>query len=465
MSKYGTRTKTCCIRLLTFLFACFLFAQEEEFAEINYASGILFLDSPFFIEIRLNDSSSEYHVFANKPELKIEENNLQLEHSEIISAYGGLIIKNKYKINNIGKFEITPYIISKQNKKKLKTFSIRVEPPKLSVNTKFRWKIFSDKNIIADKVFQGKSYSLILEGFFYSEKHEKNYESDINYKTPENSILENISLEDLNIKTEEEMGWVKISAFAWTPLKSGWQKLPASVIYTDIKNKNNESINIAEEDIFVNKAVKSNQNKTYEEITAEHILKKALEIQTKKDTEKINRKKTNFDDRKKIAEKIFDLRNKESNSIFSNTAKNKRIELEASLGFDKTFQIYPSALKKITAAIFFFFILLTATIFTKKKNAKNIIFIFLFTALCSLGCSIYLFIDGKNLRAVYIPSNEKDNNFIYHIPEFSGTVAGEIYIGETVLILRNSGTWFYIQKKDGTGGWLNQEDFFIVGNP
>ena len=107
-----------------------------------------------------------------------------------------------------------------------------------------------------------------------------------------------------------------------------------------------------------------------------------------------------------------------------------------------------------------FLILLVAVIRVKKKRYS---ILSIGAALCFFGLSVYLFAEGKNARAVFVPDSEQGEAVLYHIPEVSGTAAGELLIGETVLIVREIGEWVYVRKNDGMGGWFQKKYLVIIG--
>ena len=472
MAKYGARPKTSSVRLLAaglfFFISGFVFSQEVKFAEVKYGEAPLFLNSYFFVEVKLNDGFPDYYKFLKSPELKIEEDALYFESSTVSSAYGGLIIKNKYTLKKIGRFKLEPKIVSKKNKMKLDTFYVKVEPPPLSAHTVFRWKIFSDISDIdtdktADTVMQGIFYTIVLEGFFYSDSDKDAPVLNINCSPPENTLLKEITADDFTLKPVSAAGWKKAAFFSWVPLKAGHQQLPEPVITVKKPGANVTRISMNRETIFVNANTKQfdgSDKITAEEKDAQKSLRQAMEI--KKESPELHTAdiKNNFETKKWIALEIAELRQKENRSFFSNAARLERIKHEKELDFDNTFPVYSSYLKKITFAVFLFLVLLIAVIRVKKKRYS---ILSIGAALCFFGLSVYLFAEGKNARAVFVPDSEQGEAVLYHIPEVSGTAAGELLIGETVLIVRDIGEWVYVRKNDGMGGWFQKKYLVIIG--
>ena len=105
-------------------------------------------------------------------------------------------------------------------------------------------------------------------------------------------------------------------------------------------------------------------------------------------------------------------------------------------------------------------LLLSSYFFLYKK--KNIGFkIFLILSLGLISALIFLY-SRQYERAVYRPLNYDESYLLYHIPETSGTIVSSLEIGETVIIKQKTSEWFFIEKKDGTGGWQKKSGFIIT---
>ncbi len=469
MAQYGTRRKTHTLRLLTvlfFLIPFFLFSETSEFTELKYGSDILFLDSPFFVEVKLNDNFPDYYKFLQSPELRLEGEAIELKSSTVSSAYGGLVIKNKYGLTKTGTFRLVPVIVSKRNKKTLHAFDIRIESPPLSANTEFRWKIFSeaDNSMAADKIVQGNVYTAVLEGFFYSGDGEA--PPEISCRPPENSVLEETFFDAAQMKTET--GWRVAACFLWTPLKHGMQELPAPVLSIKNGTAAEDRFSVKKESVFVHKAPsrigETEAVMTPEDQAAQNSLRQALEEKKESVSSTVNAVKADFETIKRTASEIAELRAAETGALFSNGLRSKRIGLEKELGFENTFPTASSVIKKITAAAFLFFLLFAAI--ARTKSGKNTILFYCFIAAASVafGVGIYVFGTGKDSRAVFVPNIQTDRGTLYHIPEISGTAAGGLTAGETVLGLREVGRWGYGKKKGGLGGGAGKEKFIFIGD-
>ena len=216
--------------ILFFLFSLhpgLIYAGIEKDPELSFSSGPLFIDSVFEIKIKLDEYSSRS---SDEPKLIILDENSVLEFldSSINSLYGGILITNRYKLKKIGNFELIPYLSLGKYQTKLKKFSIQVEPPALSKDTMFKWKILDAVSYSpVKKIIQGKKYLIVLMGFFYNYVQTEGRTSglDINCQAPEDSLLENaVSITKFStVKIEpitfDETGWKSVSYFFGRLLK------------------------------------------------------------------------------------------------------------------------------------------------------------------------------------------------------------------------------------------------------
>lgn len=457
--------------ILFFLFSlcpCLTYAGIEEDMELSFSSGPLSIDSVFEIKIKLDEYS---YRSSDVPKLIIlnDDEVLEFLDSGINSLYGGVLITNRYKLKKIGSFELIPYLSLGNYQIKLKNFSIQVEPPALSKDTMFKWKILDAVSYYpAENIIQGKKYLIVLMGFFYDYFQTEGRASglDIHCQAPEYSILEaagNIK-EFAGSKIEHtiinETGWKAVSYFLWTPLKVGDVGLPVPQISIASESKGSRKIYIREQRVTVIKGsleqekISDDEKKAYESLS--------LALDTNKNEvrqSKLKNNKENFEEKKEKALLIAQLRTKEAVSFFSGKIKNKRLEYEKDLNLKESFAVRSAILKKILWFLFFILLLLSGYfILYKKKNIGFKIFLILTLILISVLIFVY---SRQYERAVYRPLNYDEPYLLYHIPETSGTVVSSLEIGETVIIKQKTSEWFFIEKKDGTGGWQKRCEFII----
>ena len=409
---------------------------------------------------------------SDEPKLIIldEDEALEFLDSGINSLYGGILITNKYRLKKIGNFELIPYLSLGKKQTKLKNFSIQVEPPALSKDTMFKWKILDAVSYSpAKKIVQGKKYLIVLMGFFYDHFKGEGWASglDINCQAPEDSILETgVSIKEsatskIERTTLDEIGWKAVASFLWTPLKAGDIGLPVPQISIASESKDSRKIYISEQRVNViegsieQEKISDDEKKAYESL--------GLALNTKKNElgqTKLKNHKENFEEKKEKASLIAELRKKEADSLFPIKIKNQRLEYEKDLNLKESFAVRSAILKKILWFLFFILLLLSGYFFLYKK--KNIGFkIFLILSLGLISVLIFLY-SRQYERAVYIPLNYDESYLLYHIPETSGTVVSSLEIGETVIIKQKTSEWFFIEKKDGTGGWQKKSGFIIT---
>ena len=458
--------------ILFFLFSFYsgyIYAEVEEDMELSFSSSPLFIDSVFEVKIKLDEYS---YKSSDEPKLIILDENEALEFldSGINSLYGGILITNKYRLKKIGSFELIPYLTLGKNQTKLKNFSIRVEPPALSKDTMFKWKILDAVSYSpVENIVQGKKYLIVLMGFFYDHFQDEDRASglDINCQAPEYSLLENaVSITKFStVKIEpitlDEIGWKAVASFLWTPLKAGDIGLPVPQISIASESKDSRKIYIREQRVNVIKGsieqekISDDEKKAYESL--------GLALNTKKNElgqTKLKNHKENFEEKKEKASLIAELRKKEAGSFFSIKIKNQRLEYEKDLNLKESFAVRSAILKKILWFLFFILLLLSSYFFLYKK--KNIGFkIFLILSFSLISALIFLY-SRQYERAVYRPLNYDESYLLYHIPETSGTVVSSLEIGETVIIKQKTSEWFFIEKKDGTGGWQKKSGFIIT---
>ena len=458
--------------ILFFLFsfyAGYIYAEIEEDIELSFSSSPLFIDSFFEVKIKLDEYSFRS---SDVPKLIIldEDEALEFLDSGINSLYGGILITNKYRLKKIGNFELIPYLSLGKKQTKLKNFSIQVEPPALSKDTMFKWKILDAVSYSpAKKIVQGKKYLIVLMGFFYDHFKDEGKASglDINCQAPEDSILEtgvNIKESDtskIERTTLDEIGWKAVAFFLWTPLKAGDIGLPVPQISITSESKGSRKIYVREQRVNViegsieQEKISDDEKKAYESLN--------LALNTKKNElgqTKLKNHKENFEEKKEKASLIAELRTKESGSLFPGKIKNQRLEYEKDLNLKESFAVRSAILKKILWFLFFILLLLSSYFFLYKK--KNIGFkIFLILSLGLISALIFLY-SRQYERAVYIPLNSDESYLLYHIPETSGTIVSSLEIGETVIIKQKTSEWFFIEKKDGTGGWQKKSGFIIT---
>ena len=458
--------------ILFFLFsfyAGYIYAEIEEDIELSFSSSPLFIDSFFEVKIKLDEYSFRS---SDVPKLIIldEDEALEFLDSGINSLYGGILITNKYRLKKIGNFELIPYLSLGKKQTKLKNFSIQVEPPALSKDTMFKWKILDAVSYSpAKKIVQGKKYLIVLMGFFYDHFKGEGRASglDINCQAPEDSILEtgvNIKESDtskIERTTLDEIGWKAVAFFLWTPLKAGDISLPVPQISITSESKDSRKIYVREQRVNViegsieHEKISDDEKKAYESL--------GLALNTKKNElsqTTLKNHKENFEEKKEKALLIAELRTKESDSLFPRKIKNQRLEYEKDLSLKESFAVRSAILKKILWFLFFIFLLLSSYFFLyKKKNIGFKIFLIL-----SLGLiSAFIFLHSRQYeRAVYRPLNYDESYLLYHIPETNGTVVSSLEIGETVIIKQKTSEWVFIEKKDGTGGWQKKSGFIIT---
>ncbi|EMB39638.1 hypothetical protein E4N99_05870 [Treponema denticola] len=458
--------------ILFFLFSFYsgyIYAEVEEDMELSFSSSPLFIDSVFEVKIKLDEYS---YKSSDEPKLIILDENEALEFldSGINSLYGGILITNKYRLKKIGSFELIPYLTLGKNQTKLKNFSIRVEPPALSKDTMFKWKILDAVSYSpVENIVQGKKYLIVLMGFFYDHFQGEGRASglDINCQAPEDSILENaVSITKFStVKIEpitfDETGWKAVASFLWTPLKAGDIGLPVPQINIASESKSSRKIYVREQRVSVlegsieQEKISDDEKKAYESLS--------LALNTKKNElskTKLKNHKENFEEKKEKVLLIAELRTKEAGSFFPIKIKNQRLEYEKDLNLKESFAVRSAILKKILWFLFFILLLLSSYFFLYKK--KNIGFkIFLILSLGLISALIFLY-SRQYERAVYIPLNYDESYLLYHIPETSGTIVSSLEIGETVIIKQKTSEWFFIEKKDGTGGWQKKSGFIIT---
>ena len=458
--------------ILFFLFSFYsgyIYAEVEEDMELSFSSSPLFIDSVFEVKIKLDEYS---YKSSDEPKLIILDENEALEFldSGINSLYGGILITNKYRLKKIGSFELIPYLTLGKNQTKLKNFSIRVEPPALSKDTMFKWKILDAVSYSSvENIVQGKKYLIVLMGFFYDHFQDEDRASglDINCQAPEDSLLENaVSIKKSGtVKIEpitfDEIGWKAVASFLWTPLKAGDIGLPVPQINIASESKSSRKIYVREQRVSVlegsleQEKISDDEKKAYESL--------GLALNTKKNElgqTKLKNHKENFEEKKEKASLIAELRKKEAGSFFSIKLKNQRLEYEKDLNLKESFAVRSAILKKILCFLFFILLLLSSYFFLYKK--KNIGFkIFLILSLGLISALIFLY-SRQYERAVYRPLNYDESYLLYHIPETSGTIVSSLEIGETVIIKQKTSEWFFIEKKDGTGGWQKKSGFIIT---
>ncbi len=458
--------------ILFFLFSFYsgyTYAEVEEDMELSFSSSPLFIDSVFEVKIKLDEYS---YKSSDEPKLIIldEDEALEFLDSGINSLYGGILITNKYKLKKVGNFELIPYLSLGKNQTKLKNFSIQVEPPVLSKDTMFKWKILDAVSYSpVENIVQGKKYLIVLMGFFYDHFQGEGRASglDINCQAPEDSLLENaVSITKFStVKIEpitfDETGWKAVASFLWTPLKAGDIGLPMPQISIASESKDSRKIYVREQRVNViegsleQEKISDDEKKAYESLGLALNTKKNELVQTK-----LKNHKENFEEKKEKASLIAELRKKEAGSFFPRKIKNQRLEYEKDLNLKESFAVRSAILKKILWFLFFILLLLSSYFFLYKK--KNIGFkIFLILSLGLISALIFLY-SRQYERAVYIPLNYDESYLLYHIPETSGTVVSSLEIGETVIIKQKTSEWFFIEKKDGTGGWQKKSGFIIT---
>ena len=458
--------------ILFFLFSFYsgyIYAEVEEDMELSFSSSPLFIDSVFEVKIKLDEYS---YKSSDEPKLIIldEDEALEFLDSSINSLYGGILITNKYKLKKVGNFELIPHLSLGKNQTKLKNFSIQVEPPALSKDTMFKWKILDAVSYSpVENIVQGKKYLIVLMGFFYDHFQGEGRASglDINCQAPEDSILENaVSITKFStVKIEpitfDEIGWKAVACFLWTPLKAGNIGLPMPQISIASESKSSRKIYVREQRVSVlegsieQEKISDDEKKAYESLS--------LALNTKKNElskTKLKNHKENFEEKKEKASLIAELRTKESDSLFPRKIKNQRLEYEKDLNLKESFAVRSAILKKILCFLFFILLLLSSYFFLYKK--ENIGFkIFLILSLGLISALIFLY-SRQYERAVYRPLNYDESYLLYHIPETSGTIVSSLEIGETVIIKQKTSEWFFIEKKDGTGGWQKKSGFIIT---
>ncbi len=471
MAKYKCNGKSsACIRLLILFFIVFnlfLYGENNFPVNIEYTDEPLFIDSYFAVHITLNETLRDYKNKLQFSKLHIEDPCLEFIETETEKLYNGIIIKNKYKLKKAGIFVLKPKLKSGSWIIKLKDFSITVEPPILSAKTEFKWKIFSEKNKQIKAALQGKTYLLVLTGFFYNPNTEKNnHISEILCQAPENSILEVCSINDVPVTPPQDYGWQNLACFYWTPIAVGEQPLPEPNLIIKANDKSPERIIISSETIFVYPAASLQKKENTEALIANESLRHALDSNSVKKNN-LNFLNSDFEIIKTKAAKIADLRLKESKQLFTFKIKNNRLNIEKELGIKESFTVYPVFLKKISFILSFFFIFLSCFVVALNKIKKRKLFsfsivLFIVPALFLFCIHAYLFADSYYQKAVYVPQDTSTVNFIYHIPELSGTAASELKPGETVIIKKKTGLWVYVEKTDKTGGWKLIKDFIII---
>ncbi|UTC68427.1 MULTISPECIES: hypothetical protein [unclassified Treponema] len=472
MARQNTRKQTTFgIRLLIILFILFFYsayahAGIEEDINLSFSSSPLFIDSVFEVKIKLDETSLYYYKSSDIPKLIIldESEALEFLDSGISSLYGGILITNKYKLKKIGNFELIPYLSLGNYQTKLNTFSIKVEPPALSTDTMFKWKILeADTYSSVKEIVQGKKYLIVLIGFFYDHFRDAGKSSvlDVNCRTPENSILEEADALKMNNSAIEETGWRAVSYFFWTPLKAGKIGLPAPQISIASESKVSRKIYVREQIVTVTKGFVKPSEESDEEKKALESLKPALTVKNNSAAQNdSDNYKKDFEEKISKAEMIAEMRTKEAGLFFTGQIKNKRLEYEKELNLKDGFPVRSSIFKKGLWVVFF--ILSVAEIyffiFFKKKNMMTKIF--LMGGLILISVFIF-FYSGQYERAVYRPTDRDEEPLVYHIPEKNGTVVSSLKIGETVIIKQKTSEWFFIEKKDGTGGWQKRCEFII----
>ena len=470
MAELSTRKKSARIRLLItccVFFKFMVYAQDKIPPQIQIQNEILFLNSFFSVEIKLDNNSAYAGSLVNFPQLLIEDESLELVESGASKLYDGILIKNKYRLKKTGKFTLAPKLVIGKKVTALKTFSIHIEPPELSQSTNFKWEIFSLNNELSPEIIIGVKYKIILFGFFYlpNEKANALLHWDVNCQAPENAILELCIAEDLNSSYSNNDGWHPVACFYWTPLADKELSLPTPVLSATMYSKPIEKIFVPEEKIFVHNVINTSLNESSDDETALQTLAKTFGSDS---TASLPQKtEIDFITLTEKAKQIAALRLRESEFIFPLKIKAQRIKIEKELNIENTFPVYSVLLRQISFVFVFLFIFFICFIFVlnKRKKRKHFTFLiiaFIIPALLSIVMYSYFFVTGRYKTAVYIPTDKNNPAYIYQIPELSGTPSGELKIGETVIIKKKNIPWIYVEKNDKTGGWKNISEFIVI---
>ena len=374
---------------------------------------------------------------------------LSLEKSITYAENESTILENQYKIKKHGILILDEiFLVIDDHKIKQQCIELNVSLPCVSENTEFRLRLFEnedDKSLIEHDIntpfVLGTSYSIIIEGFFKKCKDEK---IKVNYLPLNNAIIEK---QDITPILHSGNGWSYVAFFRWCPIKSGLQDLPQFEIEVNVEKLKKYNITLRKKKIIVESIKGSKEEKEDEQKIFQNILSKKLEIDEKREKDIL--------ERKEIAIKIKELREKEIQAFFYGEIQKKRTELEEKLGFKNTFSpfhyniyICVIALDCLFLALFTFGCIIRAK---KKKRFLNFwnvfllssfTFIFLYVIKCFDRHKEFTLIEDYKTFYVYASANEKS------------TCLSKIEIGETVKIIDSFKEWKFIEQQNHIKGWV-----------
>lgn len=456
--------------ILTFIvyYCSYIFALKINYPEVEmyYNTDPITIEDILYLKFKIKN-----YRFEDKLEqqagiyLNDKYNFLTLEESSSYPLEENFIIENKYRINKIGKLKLDNiWIALGKNNIKQKTIELDIYPPVISKKTKFRWKIFNERNEtntiyinfnkknndINYKVIRGKKYYVCLEGLYYKKENGFPKLGGIEIVLPKNAILEK---SDISPQYEQnDFGWSFLTSFFWTPVYGGAQDLPEAVFSILHENKIEKNISLKSVELFIdsiNNSYSENNNNFYffDSLMKYQNINNSLEYD--------NKTFFSFNKKIKMAEEIKYLRQAESFSLFSDSNTLKRKKLESDLGLEQSFPII--RFKNYILYIYFliFLIFLATMIFLIKLRKKR--FLLSVTLSFILLIIIFTYYTGfSDLRKdyVYLPAFEGFDSKIYQLPEKESSVLSNLKIGETVKIIYENNDWIYIEKFNGIKGWF-----------
>lgn len=458
------------LRLLIYCFFIYfnnnyIYPLKTDSIEIAIPNTVFHVNSFFCIELKINDNSDiKEPLFEKNIKFVIENECLEFIQTDFSNIYQGILIKNTYKLKQHGFFLLQPVILYENETILLNPVKIKIEPPLLSENTEFKWLIFNETHEPIKNITIGNTYIIALTGFFYkgnSDNRNNVKNIDIIYQAPENAILESAEISENKFKNKIEAGWHCVKFFYWIPLKHGYQLLPQPIINLNKEDAlNKKTISIMPEKVFVEQSARRFLKSKHNEKIKQNISPPVEPSRTTTENTFANYSKQKklreeFEYKKVTAKKIAELRTAESKTFHPFKIKLERKNLEKNIGILSSFSA-PPLLIKYSLYIFFIILIIFLIIMHKIIKRKKIISVFIFISLTLFFiCILYFnFIAIKQAQLkVFIPEDINSNFAIYHIPETTGIFAGELEIGETVLILYETHGWAKIKKSNGTIGW------------
>lgn len=320
-----------------------------------------------------------------------------------------------------------------------------------------RWEVVEDLH----EIYQETAVTLVLEGRYLHEIF------DLKCPLPRNALLEQ---SDSGLLQTEVSGaeWKPVARFSWTPLSAGSQTLPFARIAYRTDDGQDVTVGSARQTLSVRPAVSASSGDAVSPLLSDAFAELPRQEDVPGDSSRTVPVPESLEKTAdpavmpaltawqigRYGEAVATLRRMEHESLFPGHYRHLRQDAERALGFAE----YPPPPSRILVRIVLILssvLLLTVVLlFFLRKKARILSWCFTIALSFLLVTVIAGFFV---LPAAFQPQATSTGGVLRQIPEDNAGIVSSIPAGTPVVVLKKTGSWYYVRFPVMGSGWVPEE--------